>query len=1194
MLSQALLTWVKSAGLIFACALCLPVHAQTPSIKFCDLPTTLPRATLLSSYSPEVCLEYSGLGQETYKLKAWLLGEGNDPNNPDCASTQWCAREFKLDNSNGNSSAGRIVVVQDMDVHDIPILFWLIRLYNQAGNEIAPHVQQSVSWTTNRPPVLNPIGNKTATIGVPLQFTVSASDTEGDALGLSAQNLPPGATFNAATGVFNWPSPVAGTYSSIIFKATQTGSIPLSDAELISIQVNPPTQVLAFSASSYKTGEGGPALVTVNRTGGAAGTLTVDYSTASDTAVAGADYTATSGTLFFADGQTTAVFSVPILNDATPEPNETFRVSLTNPSAGATLGTLATSTVTIVDDDTPSVSGQWGPLINWQTVPIHMHLLPTGKVMFWDRHDDAQNQGWDGHPWVWDPTTQSFTMLPHLDYDIFCSGHTFMADGRLIVMGGHHMANDVGENTVSVYDPSANSWTTLPNMNAGRWYPTTTTLANGDILVLAGTKNGYGDVNLIPQVWQTSSRTWRSLTTAQQQGNYPTWPDYYPYMYVAPNGKVFNAGPQQTSRYLDTSGTGVWSNVANSSLLYRDYGSSVMYDDGKILIVGGNPREPDPNAQPTNLPSATAEVIDLKATTPAWRSVSPMSIGRRHLNTTLLPDGKVLVTGGSSFPGFDKPLGAVLYAEMWDPDTETWAIMAGYTRYRGYHSNAVLLPDGRVLIAGGGHPNPPGGTEEKNAEIYSPPYLFKGARPTITAAPTEVAYGQTFFVETPAPQSITNVNWIRLSSVTHAFNQNQRINHLSFSRTSNGLLVTVPANANLCPPGHYMLFILNSSGVPSIARIIKVGAGTATPTIQFDSSTYSVGEGASFATITVTRTGDLSSASTVKYATSDSTNVNFQCNPATTGQPTGVASRKCDYHIAVGRLRFAAGESTKQITLSIINDVYVEGTETFSLTLSNPTGATLGANSTATISITDNDTATAANPIDNTRFYVRQLYVDLLSREPDTAGWDGWTSRIDLCGQPGQPPPPCDRVTVGGDGFLRSAEFFDRQFFVLKLYRTGLGRIPLYDEVGDLAFVSGFLSSTDLESNKQELVSDIMSRSEFANRYNGLSNSAFVSTLLSTAGVTVPQSVQDGWVTALNGSTKTRAQVYREVSERQEVTDKYLKEAQVISAYYGFFTRNPDAAYLIFLDRLNRGEINLGDLANAFINAAEYRQRFGP
>ena len=130
--------------------------------------------------------------------------------------------------------------------------------------------------------------------------------------------------------------------------------------------------------------------------------------------------------------------------------------------------------------------------------------------------------------------------------------------------------------------------------------------------------------------------------------------------------------------------------------------------------------------------------------------------------------------------------------------------------------------------------------------------------------------------------------------------------------------------------------------------------------------------------------------------------------------------------------------------------------------------------------------------------------------------------------------------------------------------------------------------------NKQELVTDIMARSEFSTKYNGLSNTGFVDTLLATANVSVPQSVHDGWVTALNNSSETRAQVYREISERQEVSDKYLHEAQVISAYYGFFTRNPDGAYFDFLRRLDSGEINQADLANAFINALEYRQRFAP
>jgi photosystem II stability/assembly factor-like uncharacterized protein len=365
-------------------------------------------------------------------------------------------------------------------------------------------------------------------------------------------------------------------------------------------------------------------------------------------------------------------------------------------------------------------------------------------------------------------------------------------------------------------------------------------------------------------------------------------------------------------------------------------------------------------------------------------------------------------------------------------------------------------------------------------------------------------------------------------------------------------------------------------------------------TVQFSSGSYSVNESDQFATITVNRTGDVSGPATIKFATSDATDVNFLCNPNTAGQITGAASRKCDYHIAAGRLRFAAGETSKPIILSLVNDAYVEGPETFTLTLTNPSEASIGGSASATITINDEPNEGGTNPIDGTAFYVRMLYVDLLSREPEPAGFAGWIHRIDFCGQPGEPPPPCDRVTVGGDGFLRSTEFFDREFFVIRLYRTALGRILRYDDVADLAFVSGFLTDADLELNKQEVVADIMSRSEFGTIYNSLGNSQYVDALIQTAGVSLPGGIRDGWVNALNGSTKTRAQVFRELSERPEVSAKYLHEAQVVSCYYGFFTRNPDGAYFNYLQRLDSGEINLGDLANAFINAAEYRQRFGP
>ena len=149
--------------------------------------------------------------------------------------------------------------------------------------------------------------------------------------------------------------------------------------------------------------------------------------------------------------------------------------------------------------------------------------------------------------------------------------------------------------------------------------------------------------------------------------------------------------------------------------------------------------------------------------------------------------------------------------------------MASLTRIRTYHSIALLLPDGRVLSAGGTF-------GRASAEIYSPPYLFHGSRPTITSAPANVAYGQSFFVGTPDATSISKVTLITLSSVTHGFNMGQRISRPSFSQATGGLNVTAPSDPNKTPPGYYMLFILNSNGVPSVAKIVQINSTTPTPT----------------------------------------------------------------------------------------------------------------------------------------------------------------------------------------------------------------------------------------------------------------------------------------------------------------------------------------------------------------------------
>lgn len=429
-------------------------------------------------------------------------------------------------------------------------------------------------------------------------------------------------------------------------------------------------------------------------------------------------------------------------------------------------------------------------------------LLPDGRVFFISYYAESLN------PNIWDPVSNTFSPAAASTYALFCAGHTSMADGRVFIAGGH-IADYTGYAHAAIFDPFKNTLTQVPDMNQGRWYPTTTELANGDILVLSGDVNSNTVTDTLPQVYQVATNTWRNLTSAQLMQA------LYPVMFVAPNGKVIYAGPEPLSRYLDTTGTGAWSNLATRQFTgWRDYGPGVMYETGKILEVGGS----DP-------PTATAETIDLTAATPAWTLTGNMHFARRQHNAVVLPDGKVFIVGGSSGSGFDDSTNPVLPTEMWDPATGQFTVMPSIAVYRGYHSTAILLPDGRVLSAGGNV----GGA---NAQIYSPPYLFNGARPAISSAPTSVGYGQTVFIGTPDAGSITKIAWIKMPSVTHTFDESGRYMHLNFTQGSGGLNVTMPANGNLAPPGYYMLFILNGAGVPSVAKIINISqSGGSTGTI---------------------------------------------------------------------------------------------------------------------------------------------------------------------------------------------------------------------------------------------------------------------------------------------------------------------------------------------------------------------------
>ena len=447
--------------------------------------------------------------------------------------------------------------------------------------------------------------------------------------------------------------------------------------------------------------------------------------------------------------------------------------------------------------------GRWSSPRGTPVVGLHLNLLPNGNALLW---------GHGGEPQVWNAQGGSFTQMANticqdpLGCELFCAGHTFLSDGRLLVAGGHDEArgNSYGLTQSSIFDGTG--WQPSGRMQYPRWYPTLVTLGDGKVVALSG--NQTPGVNAsIPERWDGSG--WTALTGADQR--LPT----YPRAFVEPkNGHIFVAGDLQ-SRVLDPNGTGSWSLGPSRRVADRNYGAAVMLDS-RVLYVGGGGR-----ACP-NLPERSAEVIDLADASPAWSVTGSMAAARRQLNLTVLPDGSVLATGGTGTCGPSDEAGAVFSAELWDPAMGQWRTLASAGVVRVYHSTAMLLPDGRVLSTGSGDGG--GVTSQLSYEVFSPPYLFKGARPSYNLATATMHYGQPFSVSTGDAASIRKVTLIRLPSTTHAFDMSQRLNTLRFEVAGGGLTVTPPTAGPIAPPGPYMLFLVNEAGVPSVAQIVTLSS----------------------------------------------------------------------------------------------------------------------------------------------------------------------------------------------------------------------------------------------------------------------------------------------------------------------------------------------------------------------------------
>jgi PKD repeat protein len=534
----------------------------------------------------------------------------------------------------------------------------------------------------------------------------------------------------------------------------------------------------------------------------------------------------------------------------------------------------------------PSIHGTWETLPIYMPInPISATLLHNGKILIVSGSEyNALNLTVGGDTYraaVWDPvdlTTNAFS-VSRINFDVFCSGVAVLPDGRALIVGGTAGYNDAtsaitGDNRSALFDPATNYFSQTQRMVDGRWYATTTVLGDGRVLAFSGYSSSYDKATLKSLTNNTyeiydpanPGAGWSSPVAA------PFTPRIYPRQFLLPNGLVFYTG-QGTSGsngnvFFLNPVTSTWTK-STATTRNRQYGSAVLlpllppqYKPVVMNFGGGNPA------------TATTELIDLSVANPVWTPGPNMSSGRVQMNAILLPDGKVLAAGGSV--SNNTPNAEGKQADVYDPVSKTFSSGGTAAYSRLYHSTALLLPDARVLSMGSN----PGSTGkyEPAIELYTPAYLYDANgnlittnRPAITSAALgPVGYNQAFSISYSSTKPIKSAVLVRAGSSTHAFDTEQRLVGLcgpapqpACNTSGTTLNLTSPPNGNIAPPGYYLLFLLDSDGVPSIAQFVHLLPNLTTPpqgniTLPESSTTITAGN-------SVTFTGS-STSSTDSYA----------------------------------------------------------------------------------------------------------------------------------------------------------------------------------------------------------------------------------------------------------------------------------------------------------------------------------------
>ena len=478
------------------------------------------------------------------------------------------------------------------------------------------------------------------------------------------------------------------------------------------------------------------------------------------------------------------------------------------------------------------LKGEFGPLHTWPIIPLAMMLMPDGRIFAYGTTPTGI-QNAKLHYAIWNPSVgisgNAFEVLPNTtNTDIFCAGQALIpGTGHALIVGGDALVNNkrnYANNNVNIFNPDTDTLVRqVQSMAFRRWYATAVTLPNGEHAVLGGRDSRYlaatsntpateATYSPTPEVRMADGR-WRALSSATSDIAYgalggASW--FYPRAWVDPRGSLFVLAHNGAMYKLNTSGIGTLSKYKTRTSSGRTNLPSVMFAPGKILSI-----RMDRAAVMININGIGEPVVS---------SAGFLAKDRQYGNATLLADGRVWVSGGSSTGNTLD--GVALESELWDPKTNLWTTAASAATARLYHSAAILLPDGTVLTGGGGAPGP---LKQLNGEIYYPPYLFKtdgsgefAPRPQIIDAPTAmIGWNQDFSVE--STDSIARVTLIRVGAVTHTFDHETRFHELPITQKGNIVTVQSPVSANLAPPGFYLLFVWNESGVPSIAKFMQIG-----------------------------------------------------------------------------------------------------------------------------------------------------------------------------------------------------------------------------------------------------------------------------------------------------------------------------------------------------------------------------------